>query len=702
MRLINATTQELESFVGRAPPYAILSHTWGPEEVTFNEMQSQPDTTKAGWRKILLACQQAKDDGYSYVWCDTCCIDKSSSAELSESINSMFRWYQEAEVCYAFLEDIQDVKELAGARWFTRGWTLQELIAPEWLVFYNAAWRDIGTRKDLAKEVSRIIDIDEEFLAGANSLSKIRGASFAKRVSWAADRITTRDEDIAYCLMGLFDVNMPLLYGEGGIKAFRRLQEEFLKVNGDQSFLTWRLRRENGGPNTSDGNLLASHPKDFQQCNRITLAGDDVAPFSLNNKGLRIHLPLFQNREVNKRSPEYFAVLACHLDGEIEHRIGIPLRAMEKSTETFTLLPRERHHSVSTDEFDAARLTDCFILRNPKPLTPRSLSVSDLPASLVLWNPKIVYLDTSTSTWVYLSTPLKPGTPLIQMPGLREEASYGILFHPQSSYSDIASTDDENTSCLRVLVRVDVGFDVRYSVNVRIQLFQGARSELSRKKSDALPSIPPAEIPSNSRSRILSIPTGLSETMNASASWKRISSHEVVCLEIDLTVEDKHRAHTLYTRLISSLKSLITGDPLVHGLYASIAMLVLFAFGPSDLTPYEMVTLGVCFAAMYSHLGRMQSPGFVRPKNEMVYWNILLVLCLLLLSRTGFDLYNDTHSTQYWLVAHWLSASWTALCLLWHLADRTGYKSTHTEQPRAARELDDKIGLESLLLDATS
>jgi hypothetical protein len=699
MRLINATTQELESFVGCAPPYAILSHTWGPEEVTFNEMQSQPCTTKAGWRKILLACQQAKEDGYSYVWCDTCCIDKSSSAELSESINSMFRWYQEAEVCYAYLEDIQDVQELACARWFTRGWTLQELIAPKRLVFYNAAWRDIGTRKDSAKEVSRIIDIDEEFLAGANSLSKIHGASFAKRVSWAANRITTRDEDIAYCLMGLLDVNMPLLYGEGGIKAFRRLQEEFLKVNVDQSFLTWRLRREPGGP---DGNLLASHPKDFQHCNRITLAGDDVAPFSLNNKGLRIHLPVFENREVNKRSPEYFAILACHLDGEIGHRICIPLRAVEKSTETFTLLPREMRYRVSIDKIAAARFADCFILRNPKPLAPRSLSVSNLPASLVLWKPKIVYLDTSTSTWVCLSTPLEPGIPIIRMPGLKEEASYGILFHPPSSYSDIASSDDENTSCLKVLVRVDVGFDVRYSVNVRIQLFQQVtRSEFSTD-SDALPSIPPAEIPSNSRSQILSIPTRLSETMNASASWKRISSHEVLCLEIDLTVDDKHRAHALYTRLISSLKSLITGDPLVHGLYASIAMLVLFAFGPSTFPPYKMVTLGICAAAIYSNLGSMQEPGFVRPKIEMVYWTILLVLCLLLLSRPEFDHYNDTHSTHYSLVASWLFAGWVALYLLYDLADRTGYKSTHKEQPTAAKELDDKIGLESLLIDTKS
>ena len=245
MRLINVRTQKLEDFTGRpTPKYAILSHTWSPqkyaiqshtwvtEEITFSEMQSQqPDKNKAGWKKIELSCDQARVDRYGYVWCDTCCIDKSSSAELSESINSMFRWYQEAEICYAFLEDVQDVEDLASAKWFTRGWTLQELIAPKSLVFYNSAWQNIGTREKLADVIAGRTKIHKSFLSG--SVSKIHEASFAKRVAWAANRDTTRDEDIAYCLMGLLDVNMPLLYGEGDVKAFRRLQEEYLKVHPD-------------------------------------------------------------------------------------------------------------------------------------------------------------------------------------------------------------------------------------------------------------------------------------------------------------------------------------------------------------------------------------------------------------------------------------------------------------------------------------
>ncbi|KAI4699054.1 hypothetical protein J4E81_004945 [Alternaria sp. BMP 2799] len=401
MRLIDVKTQKLktlklEDFTSGKYTYAILSHTWGPEEITFNEMETKPDEHKAGWRKLDLSCKQAKEDGYDYVWCDTCCIDKSSSAELSESINSMFRWYQEADICYAFLEDIQDVDEIAKAKWFTRGWTLQELIAPKSLVFYveddNAAWREIGTRENLAKEISKITKIDKSLLRGASSIRDIHGASFAKRVSWAAKRTTTVDEDIAYCLMGLLDVNMPLLYGEGDVKAFRRLQEEYLKIHPDQSFLAWLLPPGDGGPRASDGDLLASLPKDFGRCNGISLASDDATPFTLNNKGLQIRLPLFQNKIVDvRRSPKYFAILACHSDAQPEYRVRIPLHAVERSAKTFAFLPGHEHHPVSADEFEDARLTECFILRTPPPLTPRLLSVNDLP-KLISWKPKIIWI----------------------------------------------------------------------------------------------------------------------------------------------------------------------------------------------------------------------------------------------------------------------------------------------------------------------
>jgi hypothetical protein len=249
MRLINARTRKLKDYTeGNIPKYAILSHTWGPWEVTFDNFQ---DITlaqfKPGYSKVEYACLQALQDGLDYVWIDTCCIDKSSSHELSEAINSMFRWYRASEVCYAYLEDLEldrisppnlgsesMKKLLENCRWFTRGWTLQEMIAPPNLTIYGKGWVALGTKQVLRHALADITGVDKDFLLGRSC----QDASIARRMSWAARRNTTRTEDIAYCLMGIFDVNMPLLYGEGE-KAFIRLQEEILKESDDQTLLAW-------------------------------------------------------------------------------------------------------------------------------------------------------------------------------------------------------------------------------------------------------------------------------------------------------------------------------------------------------------------------------------------------------------------------------------------------------------------------------
>ncbi|KAF2252085.1 HET-domain-containing protein, partial [Trematosphaeria pertusa] len=256
MRLINAHTLRLENFHNEAtiPPYAILSHTWGNSEITFKELRGLNMSlrnaririkAKAGYYKITKACAQALIDGLSYCWVDTCCIDKTSSAELSEAINSMFRWYKNAQVCYAYLDDIDfrfwtksidllGERDLAKAKWFTRGWTLQELVAPKKVVFYIKGWNFVGNKASMVEKLARITGIDEETLAGGS----LEAVSVARRMSWAAKRVTTRVEDIAYCLLGIFDVNMPLLYGEGE-KAFVRLQEEIMKDSQDQSLFAW-------------------------------------------------------------------------------------------------------------------------------------------------------------------------------------------------------------------------------------------------------------------------------------------------------------------------------------------------------------------------------------------------------------------------------------------------------------------------------
>ncbi|KAF2673052.1 HET-domain-containing protein, partial [Microthyrium microscopicum] len=245
MKLINTTTLQITEFFDRnVPPYAILSHTWiTDQEVTYQELLASTATHKTGYRKIQQCCAQALTDNLHWAWVDTCCIDKSSSAELTESINSMFRYYAEAQICYAYLADVQESGDmvvledaLEQSRWFTRGWTLQELLAPQKLLFYSRDWKALGGREKWRHHIAHITKIHEEALRGG--AVACREFSIAQKMSWASGRQSTRDEDNAYSLLGLFDVQMPLLYGEG-TKAFIRLQEEIMKSSDDQSIFAW-------------------------------------------------------------------------------------------------------------------------------------------------------------------------------------------------------------------------------------------------------------------------------------------------------------------------------------------------------------------------------------------------------------------------------------------------------------------------------
>ena len=238
MRLLDTSTQTLVEFANPPDEYAILSHTWGKEEVTFEDITSDKKYWKDGWDKIVNCCELAKRDGWDYVWIDTCCIDKSSSADLSEAINSMFSWYESASVCYAFLQDVDRSQkylreQVAKSRWFTRGWTLQELIAPMFVSFLDCKWRNVGNRNLLASAIEEGTKIRRE------DLEKWQECSIATKMSWAAHRATTRVEDQAYCLMGLFKINMLLLYGEGK-SAFVRLQHEIIRGSDDESIFAWR------------------------------------------------------------------------------------------------------------------------------------------------------------------------------------------------------------------------------------------------------------------------------------------------------------------------------------------------------------------------------------------------------------------------------------------------------------------------------
>ncbi|KAH8774593.1 hypothetical protein F5883DRAFT_547132 [Diaporthe sp. PMI_573] len=306
MRLLNAITHKFHEYVeGNVPTYAILSHTWGEGEVTFHDMRPEagPETWKAklGWGKIEKCCLQALNDSIQFVWVDTCCIDKSSSAELQEAINSMFRWYEGSTECYAFVADFEardtELRRLGSARWWNRGWTLQELLAPESVRFFDSQWREFGDKVSLREQVASITGISEATLLGTvvGARHALDRVSVAQRMSWAARRETTRAEDMAYSLLGVFGVNMPLLYGEGSAAAFHRLQVEIMGSSPDQSLLAWGFARADSGVSLwGVSNALATSPADFAECGSM-LAWGVAQPgdtFAMTQRGLRLRLPV--------------------------------------------------------------------------------------------------------------------------------------------------------------------------------------------------------------------------------------------------------------------------------------------------------------------------------------------------------------------------------------------------------------------------
>jgi hypothetical protein len=365
MRLIDTKTLALKEFFGnQIPPYAILSHTWHEEEVSFQDWADQSlASQKKGHKKILDVCGLAQKHGHDYMWVDTNCIDKSSSAELTEAINSMFKWYQSAQVCYVYLFDVPSPEAAAEAassssssssseddglrvvvhgseassevssranrrrkrrlkrypksqdfswyfrnsRWFTRGWTLQELLAPQDVEFYSNDWSLLGTKESLYSEISSITRIKIQYLCRkyvsdpyignsergliARSIQygvPLRKSSVSERLSWLSNRTTTRLEDMAYCMLGIFELNMPLLYGEGS-KAFTRLQEEIMKVSDDHSLFCWNWNTPQNG-----GGFLSEVPSEFRYASRFVPKQEDKrpAPYTFTNAGLSIRLPI--------------------------------------------------------------------------------------------------------------------------------------------------------------------------------------------------------------------------------------------------------------------------------------------------------------------------------------------------------------------------------------------------------------------------
>lgn len=376
MRLLHARESKFQEFFeANVPPYAILSHTWGPvnTEVSYQDMlyvvnaarrsQHSDDEigeieARPGFKKIMECRRRAIDDGLQWVWVDTCCIDKSSSAELTEAINTMHRWYKKSAVCYAYLADLPDgygkssnpkplstwqMEAFQNSRWFTRGWTLQELIAPRSLWFFDSGWKYFGRRSapeesepSLIQIVSEITGIPQRYLEDGD----VQHASIAQKMSWASNRTTTRTEDMAYCLLGIFNVNIPLLYGEGD-QAFMRLQEEILKSSSDHSILAWSrspitIQDRSSIEDASEvpiqrrkglESIFATSPQCFAR-------SADLRPFeqralsehSMTNLGLRIELPLCPiNGGV-------VALLNCQWGNRLDGQLGLNIARVTTST----------------------------------------------------------------------------------------------------------------------------------------------------------------------------------------------------------------------------------------------------------------------------------------------------------------------------------------------------------------------------------
>ncbi|KAI8624082.1 hypothetical protein F5Y19DRAFT_455837 [Xylariaceae sp. FL1651] len=243
----------------------------------------------------------------------------------------MFRWYRKAKVCYAYLSDVTSKTDMASSRWFTRGWTLQELIAPRNVQFYSSDWGLLGSKDILCDTLHSITGV-EKIVLSSGIFAQV---CVARRMAWAAKRVTTRIEDQAYSLMGIFDVNMPLIYGEGK-KAFLRLQEQILAVSDDQSLFAWGAPRQlqdmhilatSGSDSPQMHSLFADSPADFLTDHEILQVRNrqDSPPPVLYGNGVRVQYP------VCAKTLYDFIMIACTIRGRSTAHLAIPTRRWERS-----------------------------------------------------------------------------------------------------------------------------------------------------------------------------------------------------------------------------------------------------------------------------------------------------------------------------------------------------------------------------------
>ena len=426
MRLIDVEKKRLEEFIGgNIPPYAILSHTWGAneDEILYEDIE-QGNINKSGPQlfKFEECCKQTLRDGLKYAWIDTCCIPRSDFTELGEAINSMFRWYKNTAVCYAYLADVPPGVDCSNpnskfftSRWFTRGWTLQELLAPKEVRFYDAAWNFLGTKADMSIAIETITGIPRPVLQGWASLDT---QSVAQRMSWASKRVTKRPEDIAYCLLGLFGVYLNMIYGEGAEEAFSRLQQKIMTEVRDDSILAWGLNVREPVPKglkpVLSAGALARSPSDFVNCRRIRSRQRYIGPMhSLEISGGCLSVNLQLHKEKNG---DLYGVLNCGPDDTDDDVVVIPLHAVSSESSEYI---RPKYHPVH--------------IRNKKSLEG---------------SPKLIYIQKDQASgngqlanrrhWFYVEESIETNLELIDVqPRSRWQKNHGMIVTANESGSDV-------------------------------------------------------------------------------------------------------------------------------------------------------------------------------------------------------------------------------------------------------------------------
>lgn len=288
----------LEKLISKYSRYAILSHTWlrgSAREVTYGDwIRGEIDAQQPGYRKLVNFCRTAWTDyGVAFGWMDTICINKDSSAELDESIRSMYKWYEGAHPCITYLAETVNLSDMHNDSWFTRGWTLQELLAPSEIRFYNVHWNKlVESDKNNKKNPIILKQIEEATTITVRELQpdKLLSIPISRRMQMAAKRQVTREEDSAYSLMGIFNVSIPTAYGEGSRRAFYRLLQEILNST---SYRITDIFNWAGFDFSGISSLLPSSLQAYlHRSSSLTIWSKPIEPIMLTHFGLRITILL--------------------------------------------------------------------------------------------------------------------------------------------------------------------------------------------------------------------------------------------------------------------------------------------------------------------------------------------------------------------------------------------------------------------------